>query len=104
MNCTAIFKTNPTDRGMCCTFNALAAEEIYRQDDDQIKDKEDNIDNIDDGDNFGFVSGSQNFQPLLRIFKSKTSLTHLKGLFMVILMTMIMIIMITMIMIMIITS
>ena len=24
MNCTAIFKTNPTDRGMCCTFNALA--------------------------------------------------------------------------------
>ena len=30
INCTAIFKTNPTDRGMCCTFNALAAEEIYR--------------------------------------------------------------------------
>ena len=30
MNCSAIFKTNPTDRGMCCTFNALAAEEIYR--------------------------------------------------------------------------
>ena len=30
VNCSAIFKTNPTDRGMCCTFNALAAEEIYR--------------------------------------------------------------------------
>ena len=30
VSCTAIFKTNPTDRGMCCTFNALAAEEIYR--------------------------------------------------------------------------
>ena len=26
-----IFKTNPTDRGMCCTFNALAAEKIYRE-------------------------------------------------------------------------
>jgi hypothetical protein len=31
VNCSAIFKTNPTDRGMCCTFNALAAEEIYRE-------------------------------------------------------------------------
>ena len=31
MNCTAIFKTNPTDRGMCCTFNALAAEKIYQE-------------------------------------------------------------------------
>ena len=30
VNCTAIFKTNPTDRGMCCTFNARAAEDIYR--------------------------------------------------------------------------
>ena len=26
-----IFKTNPTDRGMCCTFNALAADKIYRE-------------------------------------------------------------------------
>ena len=31
VNCSVIFKTNPTDRGMCCTFNALAAEKIYRQ-------------------------------------------------------------------------
>ena len=31
MNCSAIFKTNPTDRGMCCTFNALAAEKIYQE-------------------------------------------------------------------------
>ena len=30
VSCSAIFKTNPTDRGMCCTFNARAAEEIYR--------------------------------------------------------------------------
>ena len=30
VNCSLIFKTNPTDRGMCCTFNALAAEKIYR--------------------------------------------------------------------------
>ena len=29
--CSRVFKTNPTDRGMCCTFNALAAEEIYRE-------------------------------------------------------------------------
>ena len=31
VNCSAIFKTNPTDRGMCCTFNALAAEKIYQE-------------------------------------------------------------------------
>ena len=31
VNCSVIFKTNPTDRGMCCTFNANAAEEIYRK-------------------------------------------------------------------------
>ena len=31
VNCSVIFKTNPTDRGMCCTFNANAAEEIYRE-------------------------------------------------------------------------
>ena len=31
VNCSAIFRTNPTDRGMCCTFNALAAERIYRE-------------------------------------------------------------------------
>ena len=30
VNCSLIFMTNPTDRGMCCTFNALAAEKIYR--------------------------------------------------------------------------
>ena len=31
VNCSMIFKTNPTDRGMCCTFNALAADKIYRE-------------------------------------------------------------------------
>ena len=31
VNCSMIFMTNPTDRGMCCTFNALAAEKIYRE-------------------------------------------------------------------------
>ena len=30
VNCSQVFKTNPTDRGMCCTFNALEAEKIYR--------------------------------------------------------------------------
>ena len=30
MKCSAVFKTNPTDRGMCCTFNALAAEKLYK--------------------------------------------------------------------------
>ena len=30
VNCSLIFMTNPTDRGMCCTFKALAAEKIYR--------------------------------------------------------------------------
>ena len=31
VKCSAIFKPNPTDRGMCCTFNALAAEKLYRE-------------------------------------------------------------------------
>ena len=31
VNCSLIFMTNPTDRGMCSTFNALAAEKIYRE-------------------------------------------------------------------------
>ena len=28
--CSAIFKTFPTDRGMCCAFNMKAADEIFR--------------------------------------------------------------------------
>ena len=28
--CEAIFKTFPTDRGMCCAFNMKSAEEIFR--------------------------------------------------------------------------
>ena len=28
--CSAIFKTAPTDRGMCCTFNLQAAEEMFK--------------------------------------------------------------------------
>ena len=28
--CSAIFKTSPTDRGMCCTFNLRAAEEMFK--------------------------------------------------------------------------
>jgi hypothetical protein len=27
--CSAIFKTFPTDRGMCCSFNMKAADEIF---------------------------------------------------------------------------
>ena len=30
MSCAAIFTTRPTDRGMCCSFNAKAAEEMYK--------------------------------------------------------------------------
>ena len=30
ISCPAIFKTLPTDRGMCCTFNMKKAEEIFR--------------------------------------------------------------------------
>ena len=29
--CPLIFKTIPTDKGMCCTFNMEKAEEIFRQ-------------------------------------------------------------------------
>ena len=28
--CSAIFQTSPTDRGMCCTFNLQAAEEMFK--------------------------------------------------------------------------
>ena len=28
--CSAIFKTAPTDRGMCCTFNLQSAEEMFK--------------------------------------------------------------------------
>ena len=31
MKCSAVFKTNPTDQGMCCTFDALAAEKLYKE-------------------------------------------------------------------------
>ena len=31
VNCTAIFKTNPTDRGMCCSFNKEKAEEMFKE-------------------------------------------------------------------------
>ncbi len=31
MPCSAIFKTFPTDRGMCCAFNMKKAEEIFKQ-------------------------------------------------------------------------
>ena len=27
--CAAVFKTVPTDRGMCCSFNAAAADELF---------------------------------------------------------------------------
>ena len=31
VNCSAIFDTRPTDRGMCCTFNMEKVEEIFRE-------------------------------------------------------------------------
>ena len=31
MSCQAIFKTLPTDRGMCCSFNMEKAEEIFQK-------------------------------------------------------------------------
>jgi hypothetical protein len=31
IDCSAIFKTFPTDRGMCCTFNMAKAEEMFQQ-------------------------------------------------------------------------
>ena len=55
---------------MCCTFNALAAEEIYRwglDDDDDIGDGDDNDEDDDDddddqiGDNFGFCVRASKF-------------------------------------------
>ena len=31
LDCPTIFKTMPTDRGMCCVFNMKKAEEIYKK-------------------------------------------------------------------------
>ena len=31
MDCPTIFRTMPTDRGMCCVFNMKKAEEIYEK-------------------------------------------------------------------------
>ena len=31
ISCAAIFKTFPTDQGMCCSFNMKAADEIFQQ-------------------------------------------------------------------------
>ena len=31
MNCSSIFVTRPTDRGMCCSFNSEKAEKVFRQ-------------------------------------------------------------------------
>ena len=31
MHCPSIFKTLPTDRGMCCVFNMNKAEEIFQK-------------------------------------------------------------------------
>ena len=31
MPCSAIFKTMPTDRGMCCSFNLMEAEKLFRE-------------------------------------------------------------------------
>ena len=31
MSCSAIFKTQPTDRGMCCSFNMEVAEKVYKE-------------------------------------------------------------------------
>ena len=30
INCSSIFRTRPTDRGMCCSFNMEKAEEIFK--------------------------------------------------------------------------
>ena len=31
INCSSIFRTRPTDRGMCCSFNMEKAEEIFKE-------------------------------------------------------------------------
>ena len=30
VSCSQVFRTRPTDRGMCCTFNMEAAEQVFR--------------------------------------------------------------------------
>ena len=31
VSCSAIFAMQPTDRGMCCSFNKEGAEEMFRE-------------------------------------------------------------------------
>ena len=31
INCSSIFRTRPTDRGMCCSFNMEKAEEVFQE-------------------------------------------------------------------------
>ena len=31
LSCSSIFSKNPTDRGMCCSFNKQKAEEMYKE-------------------------------------------------------------------------
>ena len=31
VNCAAIFSMQPTDRGMCCSFNKENAEEMFKE-------------------------------------------------------------------------
>ena len=51
--CSAIFKTMPTDRGMCCSFNLEAAEKLFVKGDFvesiqqmQMKDQENVLDDF----------------------------------------------------------
>ena len=31
VNCSSVFQKRPTDRGMCCSFNAMRADEMFRE-------------------------------------------------------------------------
>ena len=31
VNCSAVFRMTPTDKGMCCTFSVDAAENLFRE-------------------------------------------------------------------------
>ncbi len=37
LNCSAIFRTFPTDRGMCCAFNMIKADELFKESQYEVK-------------------------------------------------------------------
>ena len=68
--CSQIFKTSPTDQGMCCTFNLDVAEDMFQKGQFnqmitklQVSDKNSTFDNLKSMPSFWDEGGEPNTQP-----------------------------------------